>query len=719
MSSATYPSEMKFDQSTNSSSSLGMDQTLVSSTEVLRDIPQYIMAVKNQTGTWNITTSSTDSRVFYGLAGGLAGIGQNLLEYANSTSTLISETSKNLATSLAIEIGNYLQQVALSNGSGMFWPVFAGSPLIDFSYDFGLAGIASYFADLYNQTGVVSFATTAYQTIEGIVNGVNMQNGLHWNSSLVSILPDLNWYPNEELVYYGHEQYQNNYNEIVFTGQSLGSLGVAKAAFDVIEKLTITDFSNTTYTALNSSIYYVNSVSTNPGGERSFPVSLPSIGIKSTSVALGVSGAIDLYLDLSQYFGNTTYFDYADAMFNWLTGTVGSFHRYDYSTEINGSLSTKIHLGLSHGIAGNLQTIWKYSNMPTTTVDQSMITDLVFTLHNFGEASSQYYQYPEDQNNGFKINVGSLSYAYGGGGIFPLISQLAQEYGLSSLNQDLDKAKAYVYSRITTALNQSVLKDLNTGIPELIPNQGIPSSFHMLLIPNSGQLNVLTSSLDFGLIRVGQSFSQAVKIQNVGDEPITVSWSGISSNPNFITANTSKILGARETFNIFISFQATEEGDYSTSLTITTTPDIIYSVSLVASAYTNPSLEVVNAPANNSMITSREPVQFEVNATDVSSISDVTISIIDHNESMTTTAGSNLYSATWDLNSIANGTYVIRITATDTFGHNTQIKLIYTVGIYETPLVNRFFSNTTLYVILGLLGVVTVGALVITRRYMN
>ncbi len=692
------------------------DQTLVGASDLINSIPDLLIEIKNDTGSWALPSHTFDQNAYYGVAGGVAGIGLNLLELAAMQSVLVTQPTRDKAISLATEIGDYLTSEAIINGSGTFWNVFAGSSLIDWGYDFGTSGIAVFLAELSNVTSVAAYGDTARDGLTTVLSHVNLTGGLHFDSQLIDLLADSFWYPRDELIYFQQEEYTSNVT--YFNGKALGTAGIAYSALRTIQALEIADTGSDEHLLINSSLLWLESQYNVTNGERSVPLSSPSIGIRPTSISNGVSGIVELFEGLTSYQANATLSSYVDEMVDWLAGSNSGANRLRYSAEINGTLSTDtIQLGLSHGVAGNLHTLYEYSLDKGDTWDTTL-ESLATYLNTFGQATDTEVRYPESIQSTVARNIGSTSYSMGGGGILSIIDIVSDNLGITTLEDDIFKGKAYFYSQASSFNGFSGIESI-TGELETNPSIGFISSFHALAVSTAGLLEVIETEVAFGIVELGNSRSLPLALSNIGDEPITVSWNDLSTSDVFLVANFSAVIPARSVFNLFISAVPTTEDTFSEDVEIRSQTGTVFMVELSVQSFDLPTLNMIEVIENNSVIDERTPFEFVVNATDSSGISRVDISINGEVRTMTTTVGSDLHRFEWNLQVVQNGTYTVVFSALDNVGNLVETTYVYTVGIYDAPLDERVFSETTLIILVGVIVILVIAAVVVTRRYMN
>lgn len=692
-----------------------LDQELESPENLLNNIIPTLQDIKNETGSWSLPSIANDD-VYFGLYGGLAGVGMELINLHKLSEGGLTQANRDLALVLAIEIGYHMDSLSASNASGKFWPITEGSNLTDFGYHYGLSGIASFFAHLFNASQIQDFADISRETVSAIDSSVNKTGGLHWSSQIIREAAFSQFYPNRELRYYTVDSYTAE--DTYFSGLGLGTLGVTQGMIDVINMLGTILPSDIEYGLLNSSLEWMENHNIEDIEDLSFSMTEPDIGIYSTSKANGVSGMIDVYLQLHQLTGNASYLTSAEKGINWLNQSVIGVPRYQVTTQINDTLSFSITLGLSHGVAGTLDTFHRFNQYADTVDLDNVVQTLLFYLHNFGVETDSEYRYPERFSSGVTDNLGSLSYQTGGGGILSLVDEISDFLGLDQLNGDITKGKTYLYNSVINHEGLSIVPFLQTGNAEILPSSGFLSSYHLILVSVIGQLSIASQELNFGVREVDSSLSISLPLQNTGDETILAQWD-ISDSTVFRFTNFSTNISPRSTYSLFISFIPLEEGTFAEILTITDENGNDYLIDILGQSFNLPILETVTVLENNTVIQERIDTTFVVSATDSSGIESVKIDINGEVSSMTTEVNSDEYTYLWNLGTIQNGTFLVTFNALDSVGFTSSLTFVYTVSIYDVPLDEKVFSDTNLVILIGLVVVVIGVAIVVTRRIQN
>ncbi|MHA2091631.1 MAG: hypothetical protein ACW98K_12285, partial [Candidatus Kariarchaeaceae archaeon] len=241
-----------------------------------------ILENRTQGTAWDLPSHTDDPISYTGLAGGMAGIGMKFLEATSANSLLDVSTKTRLLQNAKAVADTLLLQTVENNDSHVLWNVTSESGYIDLGWDFGLAGIASFFTELYNQTGIQSYADISKKTLQSIYDLANHTNGLSWNVNITKFISAFAWYPVGDLFLIPSL-------EATFSGLAFGTTGMSRAALHYIRDTN--DGSNVVaLDIINESLEWMDSQSQYNASEISFNMTSEFFGVKSNSISTGAAG---------------------------------------------------------------------------------------------------------------------------------------------------------------------------------------------------------------------------------------------------------------------------------------------------------------------------------------------------------------------------------------------------------------------------------------------
>jgi len=165
------------------------------SSEIFADIIDILANRQQTTGSWDLLSIAEENIVYYGVAGGLAGIGLKLLEARANDASFAGTTMNSDLLLIAEQIASDLELNVLDiNSTHALWELSASDSIVDLSYDFGLAGIAYFYIQLFNQTLDAQYKLNAEKILRSIQDLSNSTDGLHWQSEMNARLDSIFWY---------------------------------------------------------------------------------------------------------------------------------------------------------------------------------------------------------------------------------------------------------------------------------------------------------------------------------------------------------------------------------------------------------------------------------------------------------------------------------------------------------------------------------------------
>ncbi|MHA2100218.1 MAG: lanthionine synthetase LanC family protein [Candidatus Kariarchaeaceae archaeon] len=699
-------------------SGLKTDQTSsLSSEDLILDTINILLSKKNDTGSWSLSTISSDPRVHYGLAGGIAGIGMKLLEALDYNIIKVNTTTSTMLLGIADEIGQELISVGDINASYALWNVTDSDNLVDLGWDFGLAGISAFFSSLFNHTENIVYQEVAIKAIMSIQDLVNSTNGSHWESQLYNFTSALGWYnPIDKNNIAAYDD-----KKMVFSGISLGTAGIAKSALAYISQTS--DGSNIiANSVLNSSIAYLDSIAIVEGNNRSFLVAEEFDGFKFTNIANGMSGIAKLYTDLFVYTANSTYKNYALEILNWLNGTTNDFDsnpvfRFTLVYEVNDVLLTDRELGYTHGSSGVMSSLFEIGQLLANDTALSMSEQLSSEIYGFRIDSGEFTQIPDQSIEGQNPEI-TTSWAFGMSGTFVSLFEIAEHFGQAQSKERLAEMKNYLMSQVTEMNGSHGIKTSSTSKIEIHPSIGLPGFLEMLSLKTKGKLHVEENDLAFDKTEIGNTNSKSILLQNLGESSIDISWNTSMSTDTFSSTISNMTLDSLEDYLLEITFLPSIE-EISSDLWVITDDAIDFALSLSGQGFDLPNLNLVSTVENGTFVESHKTIDFTLTVTDSSDISSVSVQFGDTIDTLTIDSTTQTYSVSVNTNPLSNGTYSLVFSATDVLTNTGSVVFEFDLGVYSSDLVDEAVSDTTRNILIGVGVVLLVVAVFVTRRYMK
>jgi hypothetical protein len=669
-----------------------------------------ILNIRSQNDGWTLPTYSQDTNVYTGIAGGLAGIGLKLLETRKLSDNSIFSNLDELLLNYAEEISTDLVSSAKEiNDTNAVWSVSNDTTHIELGWDFGLAGISAFYTELYNQTQKFQYIEIAEKIFQTIFDLANHSNGLSWHSNVSEFITALNWYPQGDFLFYPSLN-------ATFNGVAFGTAGIAKAALSYLRDGN--DSTNILVNnILNESLIWLEHQSLMNGSELSFTVAHEFTELKSTNYATGVSGIGGLYIDLMEYTGNVTYLERAESIMHWLNGTETDSPRWKKTWEYNETLAEDFEIGLTHGLAGIVSFISRiYEKNPTW--DPVLIGLATLQLLSYGSEDENKIEFPERVVSNKKIEIGSTSWSEGAVGIFHTLLQVYDYMNETELQEANNKIRSYLLTQTKEEGGRLSIHDHRTNQLENNPYRGMPGLLSLLVIPLSGILHIQQTELQFGMVELGKIVSFSIVLENLGDLPVSLTWTAFGVNSGFSTSSDITEIAGRSEYLFNVSFTPSEEKVYSSSFTFYSLGED-HTIDLEGTGFDRPSLTVTSSLANDSILSKLQDIDITIVVEDSSTVQKVEMKVDDQITALSLEPDTNIYSTTWATSDLSNGTYTLEFTAFDILGNTNSINLVYTIGIYTSNIAEKAFSERNRNILIGVIAVLFVAAIFITRRYMN
>ncbi len=656
---------------------------------------------------------NSSTLVYYGKVG-LAGTGLNLLEARKNDASWVGTDVNDRLLSLATDIADFLISIAsVDNATHSIISLNNENDLVDLSLEFGLLGITEFFIELYNQTQTALYADFATKLMQS-VNDLAITNSTDMYFRYDSYITMNNsWTPYNDFDYYFSNLYPEH--EFTFSGMSFGTAGIISTA---IKFLDIVDAnSNLVGTMMNKSIHYLWRSSRINGSELSFYTAEEYTGMESTSIATGVAGIGNTYLELYSLTANNTYLDNAVGIMHWLNGTTSGERRTGTSWIINDTVDDDLEFGLEFGLAGIidfLDNLYDYTKDINQTV---LIKEATISLRNYGTLDSDLLSFPERYIDGSFILKGSTSYSYGSGGILELFNKIGIKYNNSFYNEYAAQIKNYLKQTYQMIDGYTAIYTRETFNFETNPKIGISGTLLYLSSFTQGLLDFDYSKIVFPETELGYSSVKTLVLNNTGEATLRIF--NITVGEYFTVDNTELNIAGNASAELNITFTPLKEGIIGTSINFTNGL-MQYSIIIETSGYDNPQLVSFTGPSNNTEFNEYKKLDFVLEVSDQSAISSVVMRLMNENETDILSSAmifeDNVYKGSWDPANYANGTYILDFEITDALNHKTIVRYVYSIGIYTPALEERIFSDTVLYGIIIATVVLLIIAIILTKR---
>jgi len=679
--------------------------------EILQDSLDLLQLRKESLGSWNLPSMTTDPTQYFGIAGGMAGIGLKLLEVADLIELNVDVEDQILA--MVIEIGDELITKGSIDGTTAVWTIDVDSSTIDFGWDFGLAGIAAFYTQLYKHTQDIQYQELVEKIFNSIFDLIQIDTTLNFSTSIIEEFVGLDWYMLPEHLIY------EELSPLGFTGTSIGVAGILKS---LVTFLQDTNFEPDT--AFNDNIFtiadFLSDQANYTGEEISFSIAIDSPANGSNfGYGLGNFGIADVYYSLYQHFDDDSYLDIATGIVNWANTSINGFPRMALGNTIEGTPTGLIELGYMNGFTA----IGLFLTRIGIGEDDQEYLDLALSLANlilsYKEETSSTISLPERLNQGTRQFVGSNSWSSGSAGMYQFIFSIATEIEDLGLLNEVSKIKNQIIAQTGIENEKTAFENFFTEEIENNPYVGFPGQLFALIQETPGRLFIDLEAIDFDRVEVGRIKSHTISLENLGDTSISVSIDIEGSG--FSVDTTSIQLEGKQIQPIEISFTPTSEQDYEGTITITSGVDG-FTTTLEGVGFDRPTITVTSSIANETALSKAENIVFLVTVSDSTLIQGGSVRVKTNDGASTQLDGGgeiNQYTYTWNSNGLVNGTYVITFSATDLSGNTGETIFVYTIGIYTPSRGEEVFSERNQNFLIYAIIFVVIAAIVVTRKYMK
>ncbi len=695
--------------------SLKVETVNSTDSEVMSGIIAHIEKQNQKLGSWQFQVDVNDTRVFYGLVG-MSGLGMRFLSALEKYGNILSQDEKEKLLSFAREIGDeLLSQASINNATHLIWTVSNNDSVVDYGYDFGLAGIASFYAKLFNHTNDAGDKNTAMKILETIQKGANHSDGYYWNSQLFPLLNGTEWYPTFDFQ-------ALNLTQATFLGVNFGTAGIIQAAMDYA--IYTGDKSNSiVQNLIDKGMNWILQKKKTNSSEVYFPVANERQDVLSSSRASGIAGLIEVFSQLQKLNATYSLQDEINGMVSWLVGENDGESRIGVTWfNQTGEIFDQIEYGLRYGLAGILKVI--AATDISTDIVMTALDDELYNFQEVGREKDGAVLYPERISFNFLEREGSISYEFGAGGLIEVLPQF-EEGNFSYLLGLTAKIKAGIYSSLVENSTGFAFIDKDFQRINFSPINGIPSVLEYLPTNVEGEIAVIPTKISFDQIVEGENQEKTVIINNFGDGLMEVSFS--TNTSNFAAPNEKVTLQEWSRAIATISFSPVSEGQINGKLTIDYN-DKTYknqgsiSIQLHGTGFDMPKI-ALTSPKNGTTVNGTTTFKFEI--TDESGIKSATFAIA--NDSLfekTLVSGSlkedgTTYSITVNTQALDNGEYFMRITAIDFLNVKSELTIKFVVSNQPGETIPEETLNILLWGLGGLTAIAAIGATFFTIKYVR
>ncbi len=629
---------------------------------------------------WKDYRNPGDDQLYYSVAGGIAGLGMELIR-TNGTLSLVEQIADDL-----------LSFAMVNNATHAIWSVSDNTSEVDLGYDFGLSGIAAFYSNLALVTQNSTYTSIAYRIYSSVMDLSTVGTKISWESNLTYL--DGNFW-------YAFDYFTNQMDQATYTGRAFGPVGLGFSILDYAEapgaNLT---FAQEVLDLVNS---FLSESSIDMEGYSVLPITVGN-NVVSNSRALGISGIGEYYFKYLQFNNDSLIQSRLDELISWLLdGENYLGNLYDGAIDLDSYWT-----GLELGISGNLRFLSLiYDSLNST--QQGKVLNLWNLISLLRKGIEGGLGFPEYVDNGQKIDFTS-SKAYGTAGIVETLLGFEQ---LVNQTKELNRLDLYRSSILNSIANFSaglyypVVNDYGHGAAV-----GLAGVLYLFTISALPLVTVSVSSVSFGEVKIGETSSETVVVTNVGFSKASIIVNG--TNDEFSTNLTDFTIDAGKSVPLNIIFTPQNE----TALT-----DVIF---LLVNNASSIGIQVSGQGIDSPSITSlglgagsviEGTVDLAFNITDSSLIKEVKLEVLDENGvsvlSTTLDSTTSTYIYTWDTKTVDNANYTIVVTAVDIHDRIGELRIDVEVVNPVTKPTDFLSSEVFIY---GLVGAIVILAVIGTMQ---
>ena len=629
---------------------------------------------------WQEFRNPGDDQLYYSVAGGIAGLGMQLLR-TNGTLSLIEQVANDL-----------LGFAQVNNATHTIWSVSDNTTEIDLGYDFGLSGIAAFYSKLALVTQNTAYTAVAYRIYSSILDLSTVDTKISWETNLTYL--DGNYW-------YAFDYFTDQMDFATYTGRAFGPVGLGVSILDYVEapgaNLT---FAREVLDLVNT---FLAESSIDIEGYSVLPITVGDT-VVSNSRALGVSGIGEYYFNYLQFDNDSLIQSRLEGMISWLL---------DGDNYLGGLYDETIDLesywtGLELGISGNLRFLsLTYDSLNST--QQGKVLNLWNLISLLREGINGGLGFPEYVNNGQKIDLTS-SLAYGTAGIVETLLGFEQ---LVNQTKELNRLDLYRTSILNSIANFSaglyypVVDEYGHGA-----SVGLAGVLYLFTISTLPLVMVSVSSVNFGEVEIGETSLETVVITNIGFSMANISVNGTTDE---FSANMSDFtLDAGKSVPLNLVFTPQNETALTNVIFLLINNASSIGIQVSGQGIDSPSITSLGL-GEGSVIEGTVDLTF--NITDSSLIKEVKLKILDGNgESVLSTtldSTTSTYTYTWDTKTVDNANYTIVVTAVDIHDRIGELRVDVEVVNPVTKPTDFLSSEVFIY---GLVGAIVILAVIGTMQ---
>ena len=665
----------------------------------------------------------SDTSRYYGLAGGVAGVGMELLRTLNSTNFggFSAEIYKNRILTLVKSLEKKLLQFAAGNNdTHAYWWVSNNIQKIDLGYDFGLSGILSFYSLLAKETNNSTYTVTATKILNTISSLGTTATTARWKTNLASIISGVFWYTLDgviphytfvrdlergETILPGNTT--NFAREVTFLGKSFGATGLGLAA------LAYYDAPNSNKVLAKEIINKVNSFLfsfTENLSNWKLPVAKEFPTVISNSLSTGLSGFGQYFLQQALKFNNETIEmvskDIVDLFF------IGQNYNVTF---YEGSIKNQDVYGLEVGLTGNLAFLSKAKKHGLLNTSQEVeLMGFANSLSSLSiYLSLTQIDFPE---RGYDTSR-SFSSFYGTTGILMTLIDFDDTLNSTKHLDRVDLFRETLYNNYLVYIGE---------VPYLTDISGVTNGgglavgavglIKLLLLPSPPAFSSLTGALDFGNVKVGESKVLNFSLTNIGERDGSLNLSKI---PEGFEASTASTIKTGSTVELLVTFTPTQQKLYNESIIVSLNDAFTFTLTVSGTSFSGPSI-TLNSPDNGSTITNSQELSFTLESEIGVKSTTVTISNSSNSElvnSALTFRSGNIYTYTWDITNFQSGNYMVVIEAEDLNSYISSETFQFSIEREVTDVIDPF-SGVILYVLIGFGILVIILAIVLIKQFL-
>ena len=666
-------------------------------------------------------TNPTDVNVYNGIAGGVAGIGLELLRTLDNTQFggISEEVYKNRILSLVKNLERKLIQFAsVNNDTHIYWPVSdLIDDVIDLGYDFGLSGIFSFYSVLAKETNNSTYTNIATKILKTIIK---LAPTAKWGTRLNSTLPGAIWWYTLNGVIprftflrdvpvgdnTAIRELVNYEKEVTFLGKAFGSTGLGSATLDYYNAPgSNKTFAKEILSKVNSVLFNFTSNLTN----WNLPIAEEFPNVVSHSLSTGLSGVGEYFLRQASLLNNETVKSVSKDIVNHF------FIDKNYNVSFYSDSVAKQELyGLEVGVTGNLAFLIQAKNDGLLNSSQELefvnFANFLSSL-SFNLAPTQRV-FPEHTFN----NLHSFSHSYGTAGILKTLLDFDNIQNSTKHLNSIDLFREALFKNYLVVIkNVPTITDLGGSLDGGGVAVGAVGFIDLLLLPSPASFSGSEGVLDFGNVNVGESKELNFSFTNIGERDGTLV---LSTIPEGFEAFVEQNIKVGSTVNLQVKFSPTQQKLYAETIIVSLNNMPAFTLTVTGTSFTGPRISL-NSPNDGSTIGANQELSFTLESATGVKATKIIISNSSDAEfvNSTLTFGSgNIYTYMWDVTNFENGDYIVFVEAEDINSYTSTAMFQFSIA-KEAQNTSNPFSGIALYLFIGLGILVIILVIVLVKQF--